>query len=52
MEEARRLLEETDKSVVEISSLTGYENVNTFIRVFKRYSGVTPGGYRDSLGKR
>lgn len=52
VEEARRLLEETDKSVVEISSLTGYENVNTFIRVFKRYSGVTPGGYRDSLGKR
>ena len=52
VEEARKLLEETDKSVVEISSITGYENVNTFIRVFKRYSGMTPGSYRDSLGKR
>lgn len=48
IEEAKKLLEQTDKSIVEISALTGYENVNTFIRVFKRYCGMTPGGYRDS----
>ena len=27
----------------------GYPNVATFIRVFKKYEGVSPGVYRDQL---
>ena len=51
IEAAKELLAQTDKSVVDISLLTGYENVNTFIRVFKRYCGMTPGAFRASVGR-
>ena len=39
---AKNLLIQSDKNIADISSAAGYDNVNTFIRVFKRYCGITP----------
>lgn len=44
--EAKRLLEETDKKIVEISSMIGYENEKHFMKIFKSVCGVSPSEYR------
>lgn len=36
----------TDKRVNEIGRMAGFENMNLFIRLFKKYTGVTPLNYR------
>jgi AraC-like DNA-binding protein len=46
MEKARKLLEETDESIVGIAELAGYRNVSSFSVAFKKYFGCTPGAYR------
>ena len=46
--EAKRMLEETDKTVSEIYELTGFNNRNTFLRTFKKMTGITPSKYRES----
>jgi YesN/AraC family two-component response regulator len=43
---AKELLKNTDKSVVEIAELIGYNDSNYFFRVFKKNTGVTPQQYR------
>lgn len=43
---AKELLKNTDKSVVEIAELIGYNDSNYFFRVFKKNTGVTPHQYR------
>jgi len=45
--EAKRLLKESDLSITEISRLVGYNNDITFLRVFKRFEGITPSQYRN-----
>lgn len=42
MEEAKRLLEESDLSIKEVCSEVGYSDPNYFSRNFKKYAGVTP----------
>ncbi len=42
MEHARRLLEETDRSITEIAFDVGYEYPSNFTTAFKRHFGVTP----------
>ena len=49
MEEAKRLMDITEKSIVEISGVLGYSSQSHFQRVFKNYTGITPGAYRASL---
>ena len=49
IEKAKKLLLETQDSVYEIAEKTGYENVNTFIRVFKKHTGKTPGRFRGNV---
>lgn len=49
VEKAKKLLQDTTKSVLELSLDTGFENVSYFIRQFKRYVGKTPGEYRREL---
>ncbi len=44
---ASRLLRETDKSLAEIASLSGYTNVYTMNRAFKTYAHITPGKLRE-----
>ena len=48
---AKDFLKKTDKSVVEISGIIGYEDCNYFFRVFKKNVGVTPLQYRDICTK-
>ena len=33
--------------VSEVSYAVGCKNVNTFIRIFKQYEGITPGKYQN-----
>ena len=46
IEEAKRLLESTDRAVDEISYEIGYEDASFFRRLFKRRTGVAPAQYR------
>lgn len=47
MEEAKRLLRETELMIKDISSAVGYEDVGSFIRRFRKQTGVTPKQYRN-----
>ena len=40
------LLEDKHLTIYNISQKIGYLNTNNFIRIFKKYEGVTPGEYR------
>lgn len=46
MNTAARLLQETNLSIKEIASSTGYEHVPSFDRQFRHYFQVTPGRFR------
>jgi AraC-like DNA-binding protein len=46
MEEAMRLIKESNKGIDEISFLVGYENTSSFGRVFKSIFGNTPASFR------
>lgn len=46
IEQASRLLRETDMSVKDIAQQTGFGSDLNFIRVFKKMRGITPGKYR------
>ena len=35
-----------------VAQQVGFENVNTFIRVFKRFEGISPGVYKETLLKK
>ncbi|MCD8105835.1 MAG: response regulator [Lachnospiraceae bacterium] len=50
MEEAKRLLVETDLRVIEISQRVGYENEKHFMKTFKAEYGVSPSVYRKNMG--
>lgn len=45
---AKSLLEETDRSVADIAKELNYANTQNFIRFFNKWTGMTPGKYRDS----
>ncbi|SMQ84726.1 AraC-type DNA-binding protein [Bacillus sp. OV166] len=46
IEEAKRLLKQSNLSVREIASIIGYENPNYFNLLFKKLTGNPPGKYR------
>ncbi len=48
---ARHLLEETDDSIEIISENLGFSSAGYFIKVFKKYEGITPFLYRKYYGK-
>ncbi len=49
MKEAKRLLEETDLRVNEISQKIGYDNEKHFMKTFKSVCGVSPTEYRKNM---
>ncbi len=46
IEKARRLLETTSLAVEEITSKSGYEDMSSFRKLFKRQTGLSPSAYR------
>jgi AraC family transcriptional regulator len=46
MHEAKRLLRETKRSVVDVALEVGYANPSHFARFFRRETGLTPSDYR------
>lgn len=49
--EAKRLLRYSDKSLTAIGNFLGFSSQGHFSRVFKRYTGLTPGEYRTKYMK-
>lgn len=47
--EAKRLMADPSLTVARIAQRVGFENINTFIRVFKKYETVTPSTYRSAF---
>jgi len=45
--EAKRMLVEEELNVTEVCTRVGYTNVSNFIRVFQKYTGMTPAKFRD-----
>lgn len=46
MEEAKRLMRETNLSIKEVAAAVGYNDQNYFSRVFRRVTGTTPSSFR------
>ena len=46
IEEAKQMLETTGDAIDDIASLVGYDEPNSFRRLFKRTTGITPHQYR------
>ena len=46
MNRAAVLLKDPEKSIAEISALTGYQSQAAFRKMFKKWSGTTPGRFR------
>lgn len=44
--EAKRLLLQTNETIGDIAENLGYNNFRSFIRFFKKYEGITPGDFR------
>jgi iron complex transport system substrate-binding protein len=49
MDKAKELLRKTDATLQDIAVSVGYPDVYFFSRAFKKYTGVSPVHYRDSL---
>ncbi|MGN0242181.1 MAG: response regulator [Candidatus Weimeria sp.] len=49
LNKARKLLEETDEKIIDISHEVGYDNEKHFSKLFKSEFGVSPVDYRKSL---
>lgn len=50
MEQAKDMLENTNKKIVNIGAETGYPNVSYFCQSFREYFGVSPQKFRDQGG--
>lgn len=46
IEESKRLLSNTDFSIIDIAVAVGFEDQSYFSKVFKKYTGITPRQYR------
>lgn len=49
MTEAKRLLTETDESIIRIAEMVGYATKTNFYLAFKRKEGISPKDYRKSV---
>jgi AraC-like DNA-binding protein len=49
MDEARRLLANTDKKIAEIAESVGYVDINSFYATFKKQEGVSPAVFRKQI---
>jgi len=49
IEKAKKLLGKADTTISEVSSDSGFNDTSSFIKQFKKVTGMTPTGYRKSL---
>lgn len=49
---SKTLLTDPDMKVNKIGEAVGYTNTGSFLRIFKKYTGLTPTEYRDSMKDR
>ncbi len=47
VEKAKQLIGERSLQVSEVTGCVGFNDVNVFIRTFKKYEGITPGKFKD-----
>lgn len=47
--EAKRILEETDEKIIDVSKMIGYDNDKYFMKTFKLICGVSPSEYRKNI---
>lgn len=52
LEEAKRMLRETEMSIQDILQSVGYHDAASFHRKFKQMTGMTPAAYRDANNKK
>jgi len=50
LESSRNLLLGTSQNIVEISQSCGFSSASQFAMLFKRYTGMTPSEFRNSIG--
>lgn len=48
---AKRLLMDDSIPLVDVAFMTGFEDQSYFSKVFKRITGISPGKYRESMGR-
>lgn len=49
IDKAREILEKRNDSIVDISAEVGFSTPNYFVKVFKRFTGISPVAYKKSL---
>lgn len=49
IEAAKKLLEQTNQSIIEVMYSSGYNDLKTFRQLFKKSAGMTPKDYRDKF---
>ena len=47
MEEAKKMLRNEEISIADVCQKTGYNNVSHFIKIFQKYTDMTPAKYRE-----
>ena len=51
LDRAKSLLKNKKNSILDVSLMSGFQNVGYFIRIFKAHFGMTPGVYRKEILK-
>jgi YesN/AraC family two-component response regulator len=49
IEKAKKLLEKAELTISDVASESGFNDTSSFIKQFKKITGMTPAGYRKSL---
>ncbi len=51
IEQSKTLLRNSTISLVDVAGLVGFEDQSYFTKVFKRIAGISPGRYRETIGR-
>jgi YesN/AraC family two-component response regulator len=49
IEKSKELIKSSEITMTEVALKVGYNNDQSFTRYFKKYEGITPGQYRNSI---
>ncbi|TVY10827.1 helix-turn-helix domain-containing protein [Paenibacillus cremeus] len=47
IERAKHLIADSKKNITDVAGCVGFNDVNAFIRTFKKYEGITPGKFKE-----